>query len=339
MVWSKVATLTTSYDWDEIWNDSVQKRTWGVQQFSWIKDQLINECGWLYNKHPNYSENINSTTWGGVLQTPQMTDLWTGVLTRYAWWFLAGNSSSYDFSSSPGDPMRWSWYECRTDPANPGTNTTAAATSYGACDGATQGTETAGRITAWTSDLRPGALLVLNGQKRLIFYWPGPNELYRPYASDPDPWKYQGIFNPWMSSGSTCSAGNPANEFSSTYYDYGSTKLTAMINPYRMATGASNDRADPAAEVVGSRLYQDFWMVHSLTYQPYFKMAPDVLYYEVEPIFGGLPYLYGYNSYQTRYMVQGYLKQFDGNYWLSLYNFWFNMGPTVPDFGGAKWDD
>lgn len=337
MVWSKVATLTTSYDWNQIWGESTQETYWGGEQFRWIVDLLANECGWIYSKHPSYSESYTSTTWGGVLQSNEFTDLWTGALTRYAFWFQGGTHTNYEFSSSAGDPRRLNWFEALNGPTNPGTTVSYDAVCYQAADGGTQGTETAGRITAWKSDLRPGALLVLNGHRRLIFYWPGPNEVYRPYATAEDPWKYQGIFFPWMSSGSICSAGNPANQ-QSTYY-YQNTSLTAMINSQRFATGASNLYADPAAEVVGNRLYQDYWMVHSYTYQPYYKAAPDVLYYEGLPIYGGLPYFYGNGSSGTRYMHTGSLVQFDGNYWLSIYNFWFNMGPTEPDFGGAKWDD
>jgi len=338
MVWSKVATLTTSYSWEQIWDDTTNMKYWGGEQFKWINDQLVNECGWLYNKHPSYSESHTASTFGGVLQSNQFTDLWTGALTRYAFYFLAGTSANYEFGSSSGDPRRMTWYECRTDPVNSTPNSSWAGVSFMAADGATQGTETAGRITAWKSDLRPGALLVLNGHRRLLFYWPGPNEAYRPYASASDPWRYQGIFFPWMSYGSICTAGNPANEHHTNYYS-NTTRLTAMINPQRFALGASNTFPDPAAEVVGNRLYQDYWMVHSYTLQPYYKAAPDVLYYEALPIYGGLPYFNGNSNSGERYMLTGSLVQFDGNYWLSLNNFWFNMGPTEPDFGGAKWDD
>ena len=195
MVWSKIDTLQTSYNYEQIYSgyNSSTSRAWHIQQMQWIIGLLQDECGFTVNTHPSYSDS--SSRYVRVLTTPQFTDIRTGALTSWYWIFYF--STSY-FTSTGYDPWRFDIYEggyAGNPPTAPGTNNNYRSQANYAADGGDR--YATGVLTAWKSSLNPSALMILTGNPYLVFYWPGPTEAYRPYAADPEPWKYQGAMLPW----------------------------------------------------------------------------------------------------------------------------------------------
>ena len=102
--------------------------------------------------------------------------------------------------------------------------------------------------------------------------------------------------------------------------------------------GASNDREDPGQAAQGDLLYQDYWMVHNYTSQPIYKAPRDVAVYRTGPTSGGRPSFSGQSNASYKYYRGVGTAQVDGNYWLTTpQGFWFNAGPTPPDFGTSPW--
>lgn len=334
MVWSKIATLQTSYSYEQIYNgyNTSTSKAWHYQQMDWIADVLETECGFTKRAHPNYSNNSNQRYW--VLETPQFTDITTGALTTWYWWMAA---TTNNFGSTSYDPWYYSIVEGGKDgapPTAPGTSSSYRSVATYATDGGDR--YASGVLTAWKSSLNPSALMILTGNPYLIFYWPGPTEAYRPYAADPEPWKYQGAMLPWGQY-AAASAGNPTGEHSNNYYSYNG-RPTAFIDSYRGSTGASNDRNDPGRVAQPDLLYQDYWMVHNYTNQPIYKTPRDVALYRSSPTGGGNPSFSGQSSASYKYYRSVGTVQVDGNYWLTTpQHFWFNAGPTPPDFGTSPW--
>jgi hypothetical protein len=334
MVWSKIATLQTSYSYEEIYNgyNTATSRNWHMQQMDWIADLLVSECGFTKTPHPNYSNT--STRRAYVLETNKFTDITSGALTSWAFWMYFNNSN---FSSTGYDPYRYEMQEIGyngSTPEAPGTSSNYRCRNYYATDGGDR--YATGVITAWQSSLDPSSLLVLTGNPYQIFYWPGAQQAYRPYASDPEPWKYQGAMMPWGQYG-MASAGNPTGEQSSSYY--GSNGIPrAFIDSYRGSTGAGADRADPGQTANGALLYQDYWMVHGNTYQPIYKASRDCAIYRTGPTSGGLPAWSGQSNSNYKYYRPVTTYQVDSDYWLgNNHAFWFNAGPTLPEFGQSPW--
>lgn len=334
MVWSKIATLQTSYTYEQIYTgyNSSTSKAWHYQQMDWIAGLLETECGFTKTAHPNYSNGSSLRSW--VLETPQFTDIRTGALTSWYFWMYA---TTNNFGSTSYDPWYYMIKEGGRDgapPSNPGTSSSYRSVAYFATEGGDR--YATGVVTAWKSDLNPSALMILTGNPYLIFYWPGPNEAYRPFAADPEPWKYQGAMLPWGQYASA-SAGNPIGEQDSSYYGYYG-RPTAFIDSYRGSIGAGTDREDPGQRANGALLYQDYWMVHQYTKQPIYKAPRDVAVYRTGPTSGGQPSFSGQNNTGYKYYRSVGTAQVDGNYWLTTpQSFWFNAGPTPPDFGTSPW--
>lgn len=332
MVWSKIATLQTSYSYEQIYSASTTAKNWHMEQIDWICDLLESECGFTKTAHPDYGNTTSRRAY--VMETPQFTDIRSGAFTSWYWWVFFSNTN---FNSTTYDP--WSYYitEGGVDgapPTNPGTSSTNKARQYYATDAGDR--YATGVLTAWKSSLDPSALLILTGNPYQIFYWPGPQQAYRPYATDPEPWKYQGALLPWGQYGQM-SAGNPPGHAGTSYYGTDS-RPKAFIDAYRGSTGASADRPDPASVAQGNLLYQDYWMVHGYTEQAVYQASRDCAVYRAAPSFGGLPGWTGQSSTAYKYYRNVYTYQVDADYWIANQNgFWFNAGPTLPDFGTSPW--
>jgi hypothetical protein len=334
MVWSKIATLQTTYSYEDIYagHNYSPSRAWHYEQMDWIAGLLETECGFTKRNHPDYSNTASRRSW--VLETPQFKDLRTGALTSWYWWMY---TTTENFGATVHDPYLYRIMEGGyggNPPTSPGTSYSYRSSVYYANDGGDRYAR--GVVTAWKSSLNPGALMILTGNPYLTFYWPGPNEAYRPYAADPEPWKYQGALLPWGQYGAS-SAGNPTGEQSSDYYSYNG-RPTAFIDSYRGSVGASNDRDDPGQTANGALLYQDYWMVHNHTKQPIYQAPRDVAVYSPGPTSGGQPEWTGQTNSSYKYYRTVGTAQVDGNYWLTTpQSFWFNVGPTQPDFGTSPW--
>jgi hypothetical protein len=356
MVWSKIATLNSTYSYDEIFSggsnpdSTYPSRYWNNQQWDWILNLLVNECGFTRLKHPSYQDDNPITTagWAGTVVTHEMTDILTGLPCEFYWWWRAAGSY---WTSTTGRPYYLNGYsnnyKTGAPPENPGTSTSTSNLStweFGFDGGDASVT---GTISAYKSDLNPNALLVISGRSTqmsdkpvLYFYWPGPTEVYRTWAAarDSDPtryWKYGTMFTPWFNQCMMSAAGNPST---SNYWsdDY----PRAQILQQRFSLGETADQDDPGSVARGNVLYQDYWMIHPVTYQPLWQAPRDVLCYRSAISDGGNgPSMYTQNNTSYKGFRTGTTYSSNGRYYLSFNNYWFDMGESPPVIDGRIWDN